>query len=110
MFIFVQIFTEGISLQRPVLFLATTLMNFVLIKVTDRRMHLCYLHAPLSIVTFATFVFNPPTDYQKTADHLSLMVGFISTCYLSATFLSRSWEITTAFQTLSTLWVYVYFT
>jgi len=108
-FIFIQIFTEGISLQRPILFLVSTLVNLVLVMLTDSHSNLCYLHAPVSVLSFATFVFNDASDYQQTADHLGLMIGFISICYLSATFLSRTWQLTAATQCAATLWVHVYF-
>jgi len=101
-YILYEVFSEEISYQRPIMYLVSILVNMALILITDRHGHLNFLHAPSAIVSFATFTLNDPGLYRGSTDHVALMVGYISMCYLAATFLSRKWEVTSIVQVLST--------
>lgn len=50
-----------------------------------------YLLAPLSVISFASFILNDASDYSRKADHLGIITGFTAISYISSSFLSLNW-------------------
>lgn len=65
--------------------------------------------APVSVISFSSFVINDSNLYLKKSDHLSLLTGFVSISYLTSQFLSINWIYTVIGQTIATVIVTMYF-
>lgn len=66
-------------------------------------------HGSVIIITFATFVMNPPGAYKSSSDHLALLVGFIAITYLSSTFVQTNWQVSMVGQGFSVFIVVYYY-
>lgn len=89
--IFSSMYTEGITIHRPAQYFISSLLNFVMIPLTEWKPSLQPLLAPLSVISFSSFAINEPTLYKKQSDHLALITGFVSISYLTSQFLSIHW-------------------
>ena len=102
-------FTEGVTIQRPAQYFLSSLLNYVMIPITEWKPALQPILAPLSGISFASFAINEPSLYLKKSDHLSLITGFVSISYLTSQFLSVNWIVTFIGQTIGTVIATYYF-
>jgi hypothetical protein len=105
----VQIISNNISPQRPVLYLLSSLSIFGVIKLEKLDPSFVVALAPMSILTFCTFIFNDGSLYTDHDDPCHLMVGFMSTTYLAACFQSLNWETTLQFMLFADIIVGKYY-
>jgi len=66
-------------------------------------------HGPVAIITYTFFFINPATEYQESADHISLMIGYVAMAYIVSTYLTFKWEKTFIGQLISCVIVYEYY-
>jgi hypothetical protein len=108
-FMMVDMFRYGIAVQRVIQFLMSTLVNYMMNRLADKERSLLIYIAPCSIMTFATFIFNPGCMYNPQYDPMLLMIGYVSISYISCCFLSLNWEVSTQYHAFSTILVTIYY-
>jgi hypothetical protein len=91
LFVFSSLYTESITIHRPAQYFLSSLLNYMMISITDWKPRLQFFLAPVSVITFTSFAINDPDLYLKKSDHLALLTGFVSISYLTSQFLSIHW-------------------
>lgn len=105
----VDMFTHGLPVQRLIQFLMSTLVNSLMNRLAKKDKHLLIYIAPCSVLTFATFIFNPGCMYNREYDPMLLMIGYVSISYISCCFLSMNWEVTAQYHAFATVLVTIYY-
>ena len=102
--------TVGISISRPFLFLISILVNVAAIKVVQDMPQYAHYLGPVTVLSFASFIFNPGNVYTTSEDHCLLMFGYVSLTYISAAFQNLDLQTTCHYIAFSNVLVWLYFT
>ena len=108
--ILIRLLVEGLPLLRAYQFLGSAIVHFLMIQAQECFPPLHNFQAPVVIVTFISFIINPPETYTTEADKIAVMVGIVSVIFLSAGFISTNWIHTSTSIVFSTAVVHWYFT
>ena len=88
----------------------SSLVNYIMIPLIEWKPSLQQYLAPVSLMTFASFALNDPDQYYKGSDHLALLTGYVSICYLTSQFLNVDWLYTLFGELFITVTSIYYFT
>lgn len=80
------VFFNNINMQRPLIYLLSSMSILGAIKLDKLDPNFVVFLAPLSILSYCTFIFTNGKMYTSKEDPCHLMIGYISQTYLSASF------------------------